>query len=251
MMGAEVFDDIPDAYDALVDWPRRLGAEEPFYRWLFERVGAKSVLDAACGTGRHGAMFRDWGLQVEGADLSPAMIERCKARFGESERLRWVVRGFDEPAGEGRFDAAICTGNSLALAPDAATMQRAVRRMVEAVRPGGVVLVHVLNLWRMADGPCSWQKCKRAELARGESLIVKGVHRSGRLGYVDIVITRLAGEPAMQAESVPFRGLEAEELQGMARQAGAGWVEVYGDYKRGAYESLGSQDLIVVAGRRE
>ena len=179
-MAGQAFDDLADAYDAMIDWPRRLGAEEPFYRQLFEQVAAGSVLDAACGTGRHAAMFHSWGLRVEGADLSGGMIARCRGHFGESDRLGWVVRGYDQPAGEpGRFDVAICTGNSLALAPDMATVERAVGRMLEAVRPGGAIVLQVLNLWRMADGPCTWQKCKQASLPRGDSLIVKGVHRCG------------------------------------------------------------------------
>jgi SAM-dependent methyltransferase len=249
-MARQAFGDLVDAYDAMIDWPKRLAAEEPFYRWLFERAGAGSVLDAACGTGRHAAMFHSWSLQVEGADLSEEMIQRCRGRFGEPVMLRWAVRGYDQPAGEpGRFDVAICTGNSLALAPDAATARRAVGRLVEAVRPDGAVVLQVLNLWRMEDGPVTWQKCKRAGLPRGESLIVKGVHRCGDRGYVDMMVTTLEGEPAMQAESVPFLGFEAEQLGQLAKEAGARRVEVFGDYKRGAYERSRSPDLIVVAGR--
>jgi glycine/sarcosine N-methyltransferase/sarcosine/dimethylglycine N-methyltransferase len=250
-MAGQAFGDLADAYDAMIDWPKRLAAEEPFYRWLFERAGAASVLDAACGTGRHAAMFHSWGLRAEGADISPGMIERCRGQFGESKTLQWQVRGYDQPTGEpGRFDVAICVGNSLALAPDLATLERAVGRLVEAVRPGGWVVLHVLNLWRMADGPVTWQKCRWAELARGESLIVKGVHRCGDRGYVDIVVTMLgSGGPEMQGESVPFWGLEAGDLERLAREAGAGRVEVFGSYKREAYDRLGSQDLIVVAGK--
>ena len=249
-MAGQVFDDLADAYDAMIDWSKRLATEEPFYRRLFERVGANRVLDAACGTGRHAAMFNSWGLEAEGADLSSGMIERCRARFGESDTLRWEVRGYDEQAGEpGRFDVAICTGNSLALAPDVATMERATRRMLEAVRPGGVVVLQVLNLWRMADGPCTWQKCKRAKLARGESLTTKGLHRCEDRGYVDIVVTTLDGEPAMRTESMPFWGLEAGDLERFAKQAGATQVEVFGDYKQSPYDRQQSQDLILVAGK--
>jgi SAM-dependent methyltransferase len=248
-MRAEAFDDLPDAYDAMIDWPRRLANEEPFYRWLVERVGARSVLDVACGTGRHAAMLHSWGLRVEGADLSPAMIQRCRDRFGESDTLRWVVRAFDEPAGEPRsFDVAICTGNSLALAPDTATAEQAVHRMLAAVAPGGAIVVHVVNLWRMPDGPCTWQKCRRAQLARGDSLIVKGLHRCGDRGYVDFLVVTLSGqEPAIQTESVPFLGLEPTDLERIMRQAGAHHVEIFGDYERQPYVAAKSQDLIMVS----
>ncbi|MCC6123716.1 MAG: class I SAM-dependent methyltransferase [Pirellulales bacterium] len=165
-MSKSEFNDLTDFYEAMIDWPKRLANEEPFYRHWFEKIGAGRIIDVACGTGRHAAMFHDWGLQVEGADLSPAMIARARANFGEDERLRWVVRGFEQPIqfdGENKksFDAALCVGNSLALAPNVETVRRAIRQMFAAVRPGGIVVVHVLNLWLLPDGPCIWQKCKK------------------------------------------------------------------------------------------
>jgi SAM-dependent methyltransferase len=53
-----VFEDRPELYDALVDWSKRLAREEPFFRAVFEQVAARRVLDAACGTGRHAALFQ-------------------------------------------------------------------------------------------------------------------------------------------------------------------------------------------------
>ncbi|MGD0898212.1 MAG: class I SAM-dependent methyltransferase, partial [Thermoguttaceae bacterium] len=204
-MPGEIFQHLTDIYEAMIDWPKRLSGEEPFYRRWFAEAGVKNVLDAACGTGRHAAMFHSWGLRVEGADLSPNMIDRARAAFGQSDGLRWTVRGFDEPAGPpDSFDAALCVGNSLALAPDAATARRALGRMFEAVRPGGLVVVQVLNFWRLEDGPCLWQKCLRTTLPQGDALLLKGVRRSGSRGFVDLVVMRPEGGPPVFSESVPL-----------------------------------------------
>lgn len=247
---SNAFDPWADAYEAMIDWPKRLANEEPFYRWLFERAGVRRVLDTACGTGHHAAMFHRWGLEVEAADISPAMIERCRGQWGEPQGLRWVVRGFDQPAGEGQFDAAICIGNSLALAPDLAGVQGAIRNMLNAVRPGGVVAFHVLNLWRLPEGLCQWQKCQRASLGGQDHLIIKGVHRSGGRGYVDMLVTRLdATPPELRTDTVPFLGLHAPDLESAARSAGAAQVERFGTYRRDAYAQDQSPDLIVVATR--
>jgi SAM-dependent methyltransferase len=250
-MPAQSFDDLTDVYDALIDWPKRLANEEPFYRWLFGRVGAQRILDAACGTGRHAAMFNAWGLEVEGADLSPAMIERARSQFGESSTLRWAVRGFDQPASTPLpFDVALCVGNSLALAPDRQSVAAAVRGMLSAVRPGGAILIHILNLWALADGVANWQKCQRTTLPAGECLIIKGVRRCGQGGFVDLLVTRLdAAPPLLRSECVPFLGLEAAELVSMAREAGARRVEVFGNYRREVYAPSQSQDVILVASR--
>jgi prepilin-type processing-associated H-X9-DG protein len=247
-----LFDDLTDVYEAMIDWPKRLANEEPFYRNLFARYDVKSVVDVACGTGRHAAMFHSWGLRVEGADLSAAMIARARTAFGEPRGLRWTIRGFDQPIDAGEpFDAAVCVGNSLALAPDAATVERAIGQMLAAVRRGGLVVGQVLNLWHLPDGLVTWQKCRRAALSQGDVLIVKGVHRCGCRGFVDLVVTRLDAStercPVMQTDSIEFLGLESAELEATARHAGAANVAFFGGYRDQPYGRLASVDLVMVA----
>jgi glycine/sarcosine N-methyltransferase len=246
-MSAQIFDDLTDVYEAMIDWPKRLANEGPFYRRLFDRIGAKSVVDVACGTGRHAAMFHSWGLRVEGADISPNMIDRARTASGEPEGLAWAVRGFDEniPA-EQPFDAAVCAGNSLALAADMAMAERAIGQMLTGVRSGGLVVIHVLNLWRLADGPCLWQKCLRATLPEGEVLITKGVHRSGNHGYVDLIVATLQDDVRMQSESARLLAFDAPDLKRMVDDAGAASVEFFGNYQNGSYDRQESVDLIAV-----
>jgi SAM-dependent methyltransferase len=245
-----IFDDLTDVYEAMIDWPKRLANEEPFYRRLIERTGAKSAIDVACGTGRHAAMLHGLALRVEGADVSPAMIQRAQETFGISDTLRWVVRSFDQPVAQpGTFDLALCVGNSLALAGELEVVRRAIREMLRAVRDGGSIVVQVLNLWRLPDGPCIWQKCRRTSLAQREVLITKGVHRCGERGYVDLVVTVLDAGPQMRCESVPFLGLETAQLEQMARQSGAAQVRFTGSYQEQPYDRLASTDLVMVAGK--
>ena len=58
-------------YDAMY---RRDPKREQFLHELFAHVGAARVLDCACGTGRDLVLFGEFGLQVEGSDLSQAML---------------------------------------------------------------------------------------------------------------------------------------------------------------------------------
>jgi len=247
-MNSSLFDDLTDVYEEMINWPKRLAYEEPLFRRLFEDAKVRNVVDTACGTGQHAAMFHSWGLRVEGADISGNMLRRARDRHGEPPGLSWVVRGFDQPIESAEpFDAAVCIGNSLALAPDNATVQQAIRQMLAAVRDQGIVVIHVLNLWRLPDGPCVWQKCRRAAISDREVLIVKGVHRCGSQGYVELVVAEVTGDPNMQSESVPFLGLEAPELERMAIEAGATRVRFYGGYQHRPFDREKSIDLIVVA----
>jgi SAM-dependent methyltransferase len=247
-MAEQRFGNLTDIYESIVDWPKRLAREGPWYRRLFDEIGATSVVDVACGTGQHAAMFHRWGLRVEGADVSPEMIERARTSFGEPPGLRWTVRGFDQPVREeGSFDVAICVGNSLALAADVSAARQAVRRMLEAIRVAGVAVVHVLNVWRLPDGPCVWQKHVRADLPTGQVLIAKGIHRSGDRAYVDWLVTPLDAPAEAASESIPLLGIEAEQLVQLAREAGATSVELCGGYQSQTYCRAESTDLIMVA----
>jgi hypothetical protein len=142
-------------------------------------------------------------------------------------------------------------GNSLALAPDAATVELAIGQMLAAVRGGGLVVVHVLNLWHLPDGPVTWQKCKRTTLPQGDVLIVKGVHRCGTRGFVDLMVAALEESsdkpPRMQTDSIGFLGLDAANLEAMARRAGAANAVFYGGYQQQPYDRQASVDLVMVA----
>ncbi|HID78173.1 MAG TPA: class I SAM-dependent methyltransferase [Planctomycetaceae bacterium] len=247
-MAGSLFDAWVEIYEAMIDWPKRLEHEGPFYRRLFHQVRVRRALDVACGTGRHAGLFHSWGLEVEGADVSPAMIQRARERFGQDDRLRWVVRGFDESIRPPQpLDAIICVGNSLALAPDRATMAEALRQWVAALRPGGVVVVHVLNLWQLAEGACRWQKHRRAELDGVDVFIHKGVHRCGDRGFVEVLVVPLDDPGAAKSQSQVFWGVEADQLEKSLVAAGAARVECFGGYQGQAYRRLESSDLVVVA----
>jgi SAM-dependent methyltransferase len=242
----------PETYDALVDWPKRLANEEPFYRRRFEEVGAHRVLDAACGTGRHVAWFHSWGLFAEGADLEPAMVAYCRGKWGPAPSLNWVVRPFTDAAPSADFDAVVCMGNSLALSPDVDTAAHAVRALLASLRPGGVCITQVVNLWRLPDGPTHWQKCARLALpAGGERILLKGMHRAGEFGHVDFVDLRLSGREFTSAtHAARFLGLRDAALEAAVRAGGGCEARFYGSFQETPYDPRSSPDLIMVC-RRE
>jgi SAM-dependent methyltransferase len=238
--------ELSDVFEDLVDWQKRLAGEEPFFRGIFERVGARSVLDAACGTGHHAALFHSWGMEVEGSDISPRMIERARALHGKPEGLRWAVRGYTEQA-EGTFDAAVCVGNSLAMSPDRETVGRAIAAMTAAVREGGVLAVHLFNLWRIGEGPAFWQKCRRADTPEGDVLLIKGIHRTGGRAWVELLQAPVERPDGMRTAYIPLTALEAADVEGMFLRAGANSVEVAGGYRGQPYEREKSVDFVVTA----
>lgn len=249
-MNQSRFDDLTNVYEAMIDWPRRLANDGPFFRRLFQDIEARRVADVACGTGHHAAMFHSWGMQVEATDVSFNMIQRARKHFGEPDGLNWAVRSFDEPIPTAEpFDAVTCLGNSLALAGDRKIAEQAVRCMFDATRPGGLVVLHILNVWRLPDGPCQWQKCLRTALPEGESMITKGVQRVGDRAFVHLVVAPLEAPSDFSSESVPFLALEADDLTSFAQVAGATNLQFFGNQRSKSYDRQSSTDLIVVASK--
>ncbi len=242
------FDDLTDVYEAMVDWQRRMLREGPFFRSWFERVQASRVLDVACGTGHHAALFHSWGLTVEAADISPRMIERAKQQFGTPQGVNWHVRSFEDALPHGSaFDAALCIGNSLSLCPDLQRVRRAVGTMMSAVRTGGIVIIQVLNLYRLPNGPCVWQKHLRTRINQQDVLIVKGVHRTADRGFVELIVSPIDDPRHTRSESVALLGLNADQMQDTLCAAGAKTIHIFGDYQQQPFEFAASSDMILVA----
>jgi SAM-dependent methyltransferase len=128
--------------------------------------GAKSLLDVACGTGAHLAELRQW-YEVEGADLSPAMLAVARKRLPGVPLHEADMRTLDL----GRsFDAVICLFSSIGYLTDPAEMRSAVARLAAHVAPGGVL---ILDGWVRPD---DWRESFRPEpdIAQdGEALVVR------------------------------------------------------------------------------
>ena len=143
-----MYDDFSSDYDRFVDWPGRLAAELPFIEHQLQAVGARRVLDAACGTGMHALALARRGYAAVGADLSPGMIARARANAAAAGvDVPFEVAGFGElnaRVGTG-FDALLCLGNSLPhlLAP--AGLESALADFAACLRPGGLVLIQNRN----------------------------------------------------------------------------------------------------------
>ncbi|MBN2447201.1 MAG: class I SAM-dependent methyltransferase, partial [Phycisphaerae bacterium] len=173
----------------------------------------------------------------------------CREQHGESEQLQWGVQQFEALHQiEQQFDAITCIGNSLSLLPDVDAVRIAIGHMARLLRRGGVIVIHVLNCWKLADGPIYWQKLQRVNIDGTERAVLKGVHRAGNRAFVDVVMHDCdATEPTLEARSTPILALEDGPLLNQLRSDGCCEVRVFGDHARTPFDRATSIDLIVVA----
>lgn len=140
---SEVLDDLRRAYnggaavrDAHVkeEWKQRERAA------FLERVraeGGRRLLEIGAGTGQDSAFFAEQGLDVLATDLSPAMVERCRAKGLTAQVVDFLH--LDMP--DASFDAAYAL-NCLLHVPntDLPDVLASVHRVL---RPGGLFFVAV------------------------------------------------------------------------------------------------------------
>ena len=244
-----LYDRFASAYDLMIDWDARLANEAPFFEWVFSRSDARRVVDVACGTGRHAAMFASWGLDVVGLDASEAMVEAARRRNPGS---RFEVADFlSAPrAAPGPFDVVFCIGNSLPHLTSPAEVQQALEGFASMLRPGGALVVQNRNVDRM--------------YAKGERLLGPSARTADGVEYVFVrlydlepermrlTIVTLAREAdtwSAAADSTVLIPLFAKSLLPMVERAGFAQVDTYGAYDRQQYEPASSVDLTFVATR--
>jgi len=124
-----------DAVYSFKDYP----AEAKLLRELVvERLpSAKTLLDVACGTGKHLAELRRWYV-VEGLDLEPELIEIAHRRLGDVPLHRADMVDFDLGC---RFDVVTCLFSSIGYVRTEENLRRATTSMARHVEPGGLLVV--------------------------------------------------------------------------------------------------------------
>jgi len=100
--------------------------------------GAGSLLDVACGTGKHLELLRADFSDVAGVDLNAELLAIAQARLPDVPFTEADMRTFDL----GRtFDVVTCLFSSVGSLRDEADLAESVARMAAHVGPGGVLIV--------------------------------------------------------------------------------------------------------------
>jgi ubiquinone/menaquinone biosynthesis C-methylase UbiE len=113
--------------------------EQPVVREILDGLEPGVALDAACGTGRHGAYLASLGHTVIGVDSSAAMLERARKKVPDGEFHEADLHQLPLP--DDHVDLVVC-GLALMHVPDLAPV---FAEFVRVLRPGGNL---VISDWR-------------------------------------------------------------------------------------------------------
>lgn len=142
---ASFFDEEPD--HGLRDVQVRQAWIELLKKWLPNRKAV--ILDAGCGTGSLSSLMAELGHAVTGIDLSPAMIDKAKAKaIAMGFSLDFQVMDAAVPQFPSRtFDAMVCRHLLWALPEPARVMER----WSELLKPGGRLIL-IEGYWHTGGG---------------------------------------------------------------------------------------------------
>jgi SAM-dependent methyltransferase len=130
-----------DLYDAVYSFKDYAQEAERVHEVIEERrPGARTLLDVACGTGKHLEQLRRW-YDVTGVDLDPNLLAVAQERLPDVPLHEGDMRSFDLAR---RFDAVTCLFSSIGYAGDEDGLRAAIAAMAAHLEPGGVL---VLEPW--------------------------------------------------------------------------------------------------------
>jgi len=215
-LSAELYDGFYDALDKDYRW--EAGVVLRHVRRHLRRP--RTLLDVACGTGRHLEVFAET-LDCTGVDLDAEALavarRRCPGVRFEHADLEALDLGR-------RFDVVTCLFSSIAYMPTVARLRSAVRALARHVEPGGVLVVEP---WYTPD---DWDDDQLNVLVVDEPdrkavRTSRGSHRglTSVLDF-DFLVTTAAGSRRFH-ERHELRLFRTDQLVGAFEAAGLG-VEV-------------------------
>lgn len=151
------------------------------------RSGGRSLLDVACGTGKHLVHLQNW-YQAEGLDLDATMLSIARERLPSLPLHQASMVDFRL---DHRFDVVTCLFSAIGYTRTEANLRQTIGTMSDHLHPGGVLLVEP---WYR---PESWQVGMLRSLVTDEAdLKITRMAISEREGHVAIIVFHyLVGTP--------------------------------------------------------
>jgi glycine/sarcosine/dimethylglycine N-methyltransferase len=229
-----------DRWDELIDWDARSASEGQFFVDALHGLRKRNVLDVATGTGFHSVLLKQAGFDVTSVDGSAAMLARAsenglkRGLLLETVRTDWreLTRNV-----AGRYDAAICLGNSFTHLHGEQDRRKALAEFYASLRHDGVLILDQRNYDAMLDhGFTSKHKyyyCGDQVTAAPE--------------YIDDGLARFKYSfPDGFEYTLDMFPLRNDYVRRLLREAGFGRVRTYGDFEA-AYQDSEPDFFIHVA----
>ncbi|KAA5823623.1 methyltransferase domain-containing protein [Algibacter amylolyticus] len=194
-----------------------------------------TILDLACGKGRHALYLNKIGYDVTGVDLSENSIKFAK-QF-ENHRLKFDVHNMCKPYHK-EFDAVFNLFTSFGYFEDDADNLKTIKSIKEELNEFGFGVIDFMNSEFVIDN-----------LVPEEIKTVDGIDfhlkRFVEDGYIIKDITFTADDKFYNFQE-RVRGFTLADFELLFEQAGVYLLEVFGDYKLRKFSPKTSERLVMI-----
>lgn len=194
-----------------------------------------TILDLACGKGRHSVHLNSLGYDITGLDLSEESINYAK-QF-ENETLHFDVHDMSKPYHK-QFDAVFNLFTSFGYFEDEADNLNTIKAIKSNLKPNGIGVIDFMNVNYVLNN-----------LVSENIKVIDGIEfkqqRYKKDGYIlkDILFEFEQQQYKFQER---VKALTLDDFKAMFKAAGLHLIDIFGDYKLKQYHSESSERLIMI-----
>ncbi len=194
-----------------------------------------SILDLACGKGRHAVYLNQLGFDVTGVDLSENSISHAK-QF-ENENLNFFTHCMCDPVEE-KFDAVFNLFTSLGYFEDEEDNLESIKAIKQELKPGGYGVIDFMNVEKVID------RLIPAEVKTVDNINFH-ITRKLKDGFIlKNIRFEDNGEEYSYTEKV--KALTLEDFLAYFKKAGIELLHVFGNYQLKKFDAATSDRLILI-----
>ena len=199
-----------------------------------------SVLDLACGKGRHSITLNQLGFNVLGVDLSSNSIE--KAKKSENDTLHFGVCDMRNCVDENNFDAVFNLFTSFGYFDSQNDNKRVIRSIHNCLTEKGILVIDFMNSRRIIDSLVPTESKEIETITFNITRRYDGNHIFKQIDFED------NGEQFSYTERV--QALLLNDFEELLTQNGFDILSTFGDFNLNGFKEATSDRLILIAQKK-
>ncbi|HET8892554.1 MAG TPA: class I SAM-dependent methyltransferase [Gaiellaceae bacterium] len=242
----EYGENIAPVYDSIIASEVNTDDAVAFLTELAAEHDAHTLLELGSGTGRLLFPLQAAGLEVAGIELSPAMIERMRAKPGGAQ-LDVLVGDMTEFELDRRFDLILIAFNTLYCLDSSERQRACLRTAAGHLSPGGLLVIETHLPYPLTRMPARGM----TPLALDHGRAVLAAYRHDQLGQVIETTAIILSSDGIGVYPNRNRYAWPAELDLMAELSGLTLLERFADWNKAPFTGyVDSQLCLYEAARR-
>ncbi|MFH1688382.1 MAG: class I SAM-dependent methyltransferase [bacterium] len=244
-----VFEKYAHEYDLITNAAQREKYHQEEVDAIIARYSPTHVLDAGCATGLTTMLFGRRGVAAVGLDRSRPMLAVARKKFAKCGLSISFVQGSFQKLPQkliGQFDLVACLANSISGVQTKRDLKLALAGFYRALRPGGTLVLQMLNYFAVTEDVLVPIKATRNE----DIVYERFSERRGNRMSVYVTRADFADSPpAYEVFRHDFDNYDPKVVTEAMQEVGFGSLRRLGDLRFENRFSKKCRDLVVVATR--